>query len=49
MSRAIGLAALTGMPSIAAMSIPRPWWWLLTEPPVVNVGWSLHMQLTVIL
>ena len=48
-SCAAALSALTGTPSIAAMSMPRPKWWLLTEPPAVSLEWSLHMQLTVIL
>ena len=39
-SRASKFDALTGTPSIAAMSTPRPRWWLDTEPPVVNFGWS---------
>ena len=33
----------------APMSMPRPKWWLETEPPAVNLSWSEHMHVTVIL
>ena len=48
-SRAIVLPGPTVSPSIAAMSSPRPKWWLDTEPPDVNFEWSEHMHETVIL
>ena len=48
-SRASGLPGPTVSPSIAAMSTPRPKWWLETEPPAVNFEWSEHMHETVIL
>jgi hypothetical protein len=48
-SRASKFDALTGTPSIAAISTPRPRWWLETEPPVVNFGWSDSVAEIVIL
>ena len=48
-ARASGLPGPTISPSIAPMSMPRPKWWLETEPPAVNLSWSEHMHVTVIL
>src|SRR3954449_11009966 len=39
-SRAMGLPGLTGCPSMAAMSTPRPRGWVETERAVVDLGWA---------